>query len=131
MAWESPGQIVTFPTTSTGIARHRFVNVSTSGNLIYTVVNGNAVGVTQDGTTHSTNQPTALPVMISGISKLHVSTASTVGVGQTIAASSRGSAVPAAAASYAVGKVVAGTSGGAGRYVSVLIQPVGHSTALV
>src|SRR5688572_3507199 len=124
MAWESPGQIVSFPTTSTGIARYRFVNVSTSGNAIYTVVDGSAVGVTQDGTTGSTVQPTAVAVMISGVSKLAVSTASTVGVGQVVAATSRGSIKGAVAASFALGKVVAGTSGGAGRVVSVLIQPV-------
>lgn len=130
MAWESPGHLVTFPCVTTGIARYRFVDISTAGNVIYTVVNGPTIGVIQDGTTGSTVDPTNVSVMINGVSKVAVSTASTVGVGQTVAASSRGSIVGAAAASYAVGRVVAGTSGGAGRVVSVLINPVGHSTAL-
>lgn len=130
MAYESPVHLISFPTTSTGIARYRFVDLSTSGNLIYTVSNGNAVGVVQDGSTGSTVPPNAMAVMTAGISKVAVSTASTVGVGQTVAATSRGSIKGAAAASHAVGKVVAGTSGGAGRIVSVLISPVGHSTAL-
>ena len=131
MAWEAPGQIVTFPCVTTGLARYRFVNISTAGNVIYTVAAGESIGVIQDGTTGSTVDPTCASVMISGISKVAVSTASTIGVGQTVAASSRGSAVVAIAASYAVGKVVAGTSGGANRVVSVLLSPAGHSTALV
>lgn len=130
MAWEAPGQIVSFPTTSTGIAQYRYVNISTAGNLIYTVSNGFAVGITQAGSTGSTTPPTSLPVMISGISKLAVSTASTIGRGELIAATSRGSAKPAAAASYVTGQVVAGTSGGASRVLSVLIMHTG-STALV
>lgn len=131
MAWEAPGQIISLPCATTGIARYRFVNISTAGNVIYTVANGESIGVIQDGTTGSTVDPTNVAVMIAGVSKVAVSTASTIGVGQTVGASSRGSAVVAVAASFAVGKVLAGTSGGAGRVLSVLLSPVGHSTALV
>ena len=130
MAVEFPGQIVSLPCATTGIAQYRFVNISTAGNVIYTVASGPAIGVTQTGTTGSTEDPKSISVMISGISKLAVSTASTHGVGELVAATSRGSLKTAAAASHVVGQVIAGSSGGAGRVVSVLIAGVTGSTAL-
>lgn len=131
MAVEFPGQIISLPVATTGIPQYRFVTVSTAGNVILTVSNGPSIGVTQAGTTGSTVDPTgSLPVMVSGVSKLAVSTASTCGVGEVIAATSRGSIKPAAAASHIAGMVVAGSSGGAGRVVSVLIAGVSASTAL-
>lgn len=130
MAWEAPGQIITLPCATTGLARYRFVNVSTAGRVIYTVASGPSIGVLQDGTTASTVDPTAVSVMISGVSKVAVSTASTCGVGEVVAVTSRGSVKPAVAAAYAAGQIVAGTSGAAGRVVSVLIAGVGNSTAL-
>lgn len=131
MAWEAPGQIISFPTTSTGIGQYRAVNISTSGNVIYTASNGPNIGVTQAGSTGSTTPPNTLPVMVSGVSKLAGATASTVGVGEIIANTSIGKAKPMAAASYPLGKVVAGTSGGAGRVLSVLLAGVTASTATV
>lgn len=130
MAWEAPGQIISLPCVTTGIARYRLVNVSTAGNVIYTVADGPSIGVIQDGTTASTRDPVVASVMISGVSKLAVSTASTVGVGQVVAATSRGSIKGAVAASAVAGQVVAGTSGGAGRVVSLLISGVSATTAL-
>ena len=130
MAWEAPGQIITLPCVTTGIPRFRFVNVSTAGNVIYPVVNGQTIGVIQDGTTGSTVDPTNVSVMVSGVSKLAIVSASTVGVGEVVGASSRGSAIAMAAASVAAGQVIAGSSGGASRVVSVLF-PVSHSTATV
>lgn len=131
MAWEQPGQIVSLPCVTTGIGQYKFVNISTAGNVIRTVRDGAAIGVSQTGTTGSTIDPTGISVMVSGISKVKFSTASTVGVGQVVAASSLGSPVPAVAASFVVGQIVAGSSGGAGRVVSVLIAGPGASTALV
>ena len=128
MAWEAPGRIVTFPCVTTGIAQYRFVDISTAGNVIYTVASGPSIGITQSGTTGSTVDPTHIDVMINGVSKLAVSTASTHGVGEIVAATSRGSLKTMAAASVPCGRVVAGTSGGAGRVVSVLF-PVAASTA--
>ena len=130
MAWEAPGQIISLPCATTGIPRYRFVNISTAGNVIYPVVNGQTIGVIQDGTTGSTVDPTNVSVMVSGVSKLAVVSASTVGVGEVVGASSRGSAIAMAAASVPAGQVIAGTSGGANRVVSVLF-PIGHSTATV
>lgn len=130
MAWESAGQIVTFPCVTTGIAQYRFVDISTAGNVIYTVASGPTIGITQDGTTGSTVDPTNISVMINGISKLAVSTASTMGVGEIIAATSKGSSKTMVAASVPAGRIVAGTSGAAGRVVSVLF-PIAASTATI
>ena len=88
MAWEAPGQIVSFPCVTTGLARYRFVNISTAGRVIYTVANGESIGVIQDGTTGSTVDPTVVSVMVNGVSKVAVSTASTIGVGISFMASS-------------------------------------------
>lgn len=131
MAWEAPGQIISLPCVTTGIPRYRFVNVSTAGNVIYPVVNGATIGVIQDGTTGSTVDPTNVSVMISGVSKLAVVSATTVGVGEVVGASSRGSAIAMAAAAPAAGQVLAGTSGGASRVLTVLIAGVSASTATV
>lgn len=130
MAWDSPGHIVSFPTTSTGLVRYRFVNISTSGNLIYPTGGGPSIGVLQEGSTGSTTAPRSLPVMISGISKIDVVAASTVGVGQIVVASSVGSPVGSTAGDYVSGRIVAGTSGSSRRILSVLVLPSGPSTAL-
>ncbi len=130
MAWEAPGQLITLPCVTTGIIQYSFVNVSTAGRVIYTTLGGNSVGVIQDGTTSSTVDPTAATVMVSGVSKVRVVSSSTVGVGDVIAASSRGSVVATTAAAKRLGQIVAGTSGGANRIVSVLLAtPVGNSTS--
>ena len=131
MAVEFPGQIVSLPCVTTGIGQYKFVNISTAGNVIKTVVDGHSIGVTQTGTTGSTVDPKAISVMVSGVSKLVCTTASTIGVGQVVAASSAGHAKIMVAAAIPAGQIVAGTSGGAGRVLSVLIAGVGHSTATI
>ena len=131
MASENPGQVVTFPCVSTGIRQYSFVNISTAGNVIKPLVDGHTVGVTQTGTTGSTVDPKAISVMISGISKLVCSTASTIGVGQIVAAATSGNAKIMVAAAIPAGQIVAGSSGGAGRVLSVLIAGVGASTATI
>ena len=131
MAVEFPGQIVSLPCVTTGINQYRFVNISTAGNVIRPVADGHTIGVTQTGTTGSTVDPKSISVMISGISKLALSTASTIGVGQVIASSTKGDAKILVAASIPAGQIVAGSSGGAGRVVSVLIAGVNVSTASI
>lgn len=131
MAWEAPGQIVNFPCITTGLARYRFVAISTAGNVQYPSLGAPCVGVLQIGTTHTTRDPVVAPVMISGVSKVSVASQSTVGVGQVVAASSRGSIVPSTVGSYVVGQVIAGTSGAANRVISVLLaNGPSNSTAL-
>lgn len=130
MAVEFPGQIISLPCATTGIAQYRFVDISTAGNVIAPVANGQTIGVTQTGTTGSTEDPKSITVMISGVSKLAVSTASTCGVGEVVAATTAGSIKPMTAAAIPAGRIIAGSSGGAGRVVSVLLS-VAASTATV
>lgn len=132
MAWEAPGLVVSFPTTSTGLVRYQFVSISTNGNAVACTTNLIPVGVAQDGTTYSTAPPTptAIPVMVSGISKVYIDAASTVGVGQLVAAST-GGVKGLAAEDTVAGLVVAGTSGSGARVVSVLLSGPSASTATV
>lgn len=130
MALEYPGLIITLPCVTTGIRQYQFIDVSTAGRAIHPVVNGQTIGVTQTGTTGSTIDPTSITIMVNGVSKLAVVSASTVGVGEVVGTSTRGSAIPMVAASIPAGRVIAGTSGGAGRVVSVLF-PIAASTATV
>ncbi len=130
MALEAPGLTFTFPCLTTGIRQYQFVDISTAGRVIHPVVNGPTIGVSQTGTTGSTVDPSSIVVMLNGISKLAVVGASTCGVGEIVGSSTRGSAIPMVAASLPAGRIVAGSSGGAGRVVSVLF-PIPASTATV
>jgi hypothetical protein len=103
--------------------QYKFVTLNASGQAA--VVSSSAeptiLGVLQ-------NKPTvagqAASVMISGISKIKA-TASTVSVGDLVSASSEGFAVALTSTGNAVGRIVAGSSGGAGRVLSVEIQNIG------
>lgn len=121
---------VTFPTATTGLARWRFASLSTAGNAQYSVAGGGgAVGAIIDGTTGSTSANNiSVSVQLTGIAKVSAP-ASTVGVGQTVTASSLGQAVPVTAGDVAVGLVVAGSSGAAGRILSILLGTPAGSTA--
>lgn len=124
MAYEIPGQLVTLA-ASTDLSTHQFkfvVNLSdhraalpaasTLGNSIFGVLQNKPV------------EDEAATIMVSGISKVRA-TASTLSQGDLCAASSAGFAVPAVAGDYVVGRVMHGSSGGANRVLTVLIQPVG------
>lgn len=130
MAREHPVLVAPFPTTSTGLVRYQFGSISTSGQVIAGTSNNQPFGVVQDGTTGSTRQPRAVSLMLYGISKLKLDTATTVGVGQLVAASTIG-AVGLAAEDIAAGLIVEGTSGGANRIVSILLSGPAASTASV
>lgn len=129
MARENPVLVVPFPTTSTGLVQFQFASLSTSGNLIAATTNLNPVGVLQEGSTGSTVPPRSLPVMVSGISKLKLDSASTVGVPDIVSASTVGAKAPAAG-DVVAGMIVEGTSGGANRVVSILLAGPTGSTAI-
>lgn len=129
MARENPVLVVPFPTTSTGLVQYQFASISTAGNLVACTSNLHAVGVLQEGSTNTTVPPRSLPVMVYGISKVKLDSATTVGVGQLVVASTVG-ALTAAAQDFVAGLVVEGTSGGANRIVSVLLSGPQGSTAL-
>ena len=129
MAWEAPQQILTFPTATTGLVRYQFASLTTAGNVIAATTNTQPLGVIQDGTTNSTVDPTHISVMVAGVSKLKLDTASTVAVSDIVSASTVGAKAPAAG-DVVAGLIVAGASGGAGRLVSVLIAAPTGSTAI-
>ena len=129
MAREHPVLVIPLPTTSTGLVQFQFASVSTSGNLVACTSNLHAVGVLQEGSTNSTVPPRSLPVMVSGVSKLKLDTATTVGVGQLVVASTAG-ALTAAAQDFVAGLIIEGTSGSSNRIVSVLLSGPQGSTAL-
>lgn len=114
---EVPGLIATFPTTSTGLKQYSFVKQSTSGNLIVTTLGSQALGVIQAGTTSSTRHGPSLPVMLSGISKVRTTGASTLGIPDLVSAGAAGGAVVSTGS--VVGRIVGGSSGGSGRILFV------------
>lgn len=132
MAAIDQGQtIVSLPCNTTGLKPYKFVTVDASGYVTYPANAAGAIGILQGGTTGSTNVPVGVPVAIAGISKLAISTASTVGAPDLVMSSSVGSALAMTAAGVVSGKIVRGSSGGANRVVSVLIAGVNGSTATV
>lgn len=124
MAFENLSGMVTVP-ASTGISQFRFVTVNTSGNLAYPAAGAAALGVlVSSGTTGSTDDTQVGTVQMHGVASVKA-TASTLSRGDTVAASSVGFAVPTSAGDYTVGVVVDGTSGGAGRLLTVALLPIG------
>jgi hypothetical protein len=122
MAYEIPGQMVTLA-ASTTLTQYTFKDIGTDGRLLDPAGSTAPIfGVLQ-------NKPTADQagtVMISGISKV-IATASTLAAGDLCASSTDGEAIPVAAGDFIVGRVVGGSSGGAGRVLSVEITPIGSS----
>jgi hypothetical protein len=124
MAYEIPGQMVTAPAGSTALAaaQYRFVTLDGTGKAI---LPGSTAGPSVFGVLQNKPANTeAASVMINGLSKVKA-TASTLAAGDLCAASSAGFAVPLVAGDYAVGRIVAGSSGGAGRVLTVSIEPIG------
>lgn len=122
MAIEIPGQIISMVAT-TGLSASRFVKADASGYAAYPALGAPIDGVLQESSTGSTTKY-AKPVVISGVVKVEAPS-STIAVGDLVAASSVGKAVASTAGAYVVGRVVAGSSGGAGRLLSVLLNPIG------
>jgi hypothetical protein len=129
MARENPVLVVPFPTTSTGLVQFQAASLSTSGNLIAATTDLSPVGILQEGSTGSTVPPRSLPVMVLGISKLKLDSASTVAVPEIVSASTVGAKTPVAG-DFILGMIVEGSSGGANRVVSVLLSGPGGSTAV-
>lgn len=128
MAYEIPGQMITVAASTVMSAyQFRFVTLNASGLLTLptSTAGVSTIGVLQnkpadDGTADGP----AGSVMINGVSKVKA-TASTLSAGDLCAASSAGFAVPVVAGDYVVGRVLGGSSGGAGRVLTVLLQNIG------
>ena len=110
---------------STGIPQYRFVAITSTGGAGYPAAGAPVAGVSYDGSTASTRAGQVITVMPPGGVWKVACSASTLAVGDAVAASSVGYAVPTSAGDYRVGTVVAGSSGAANRIVSVLVDNIG------
>jgi len=127
MAYEIPGFAFTLPASANlSTFQYTFVTVDAAGEAGPPATTGEAIlGVLQN---KPTVQGQAASIMVNGISKI-TAPASTLAEGDLCEASTAGQAIPLAAGGNAVGRIVSGSSGGAGRVLSVLITPYG-STAI-
>ncbi len=129
MAYEIPGFAFTLPASADlSTSQYSFVEVDTAGEVALPATTATAIlGVLQN---KPTVQGQAASIMVNGISKI-TAPASTVAEGDIIQASTLGQAVAHATGGNAVGRIVSGSSGGAGRVLSVLIQPFGSTEIAV
>ncbi len=122
MAWENTSPYITvLPTT--GLRQFHFVTVNTAGLLAYPAVGARAIGVlVSNGTTNSTVDPVkGATVQIYGVAKLEAITG-TAKAASLIQSSSIGYAMGQTGAGHTMGICVAGTTGGTGRMMSVLLR---------
>ncbi len=127
MAFEIPGFAFTLPAAADlSASQYTFVTIDASGEAVLPATTGEAViGVLQN---KPTVQGQAASIMVNGISKI-VAPASTLANGDLVEASTDGEAIPLAAGGFGVGRIVGGSSGGAGRVLSVQLGHYG-STAI-
>ena len=127
MAFEIPGFAFTLPAAANlSTSQYTFMTIDAGGEAFLPATTGEAIlGVLQN---KPTVQGQAASIMVNGISKI-TAPASTVSNGDLVEASTLGQAIALAAGGNAVGRIVGGSSGGAGRVLSVLITPYG-STAI-
>ena len=113
-------------TASTGLRQYRAVAVNTSGVAAEPTAGASIVGVIRHLTesTASGHTPTVALYTNGMIAKMEA-TASTVAVGDNVQVSTAGEAIALASGGYAIGTVVAGSSGAANRILSVLLAPIG------
>ena len=121
---------VTVPASATGLPRWRFCRLSTAANTQGQAALGTSevsvFGVIIDGTTGSTVATNiTCSVQTGGIAKVSAGAADTLAAGDLVACGTGGKAVPLAAGDYAVGRVVAGSSGAINRVLSISLEPIG------
>lgn len=124
MAFEIPdqGQQYTLPASTALIGKKfRFVTVNASGQAAFPTVGAPVAGVLQNAPEVVND---ACTIFGAGISKVEAA-GSTVAVGDLVAASSIGRAVAVGSGNYAVGRVVLGSSGSTGRYLTVRLESIG------
>lgn len=123
MAWDSNLGPNTF-VASTGLRQFRAV-VNGASAVAYPAAGAPIDGViVSEGTTGSTSDTQYVAVQSYGVVKMEAP-ASTLSAGDLCVASSVGCAAPSSAGDYVIGRVVAGSSGGANRVLSVLLLPIG------
>lgn len=100
---------------------YKFVDIDAQGHAIIMDTTGNnlAAGVLYGRTATTSTEAEVVPVAIGGVVKVRLA-ASTMAVGNWVAASSAGLGVAPSTDGYVMGKLVAGTSGTTGRIASML-----------
>lgn len=126
MAADHPMFTYSMPAASTGIAKHRFVQASATG-VSYPPVGGlGVIGVTLTTFSSATTQDFRWGTVAMPGALLKVSApASTLSAGDRVSCSSRGQAIPLSAGYNELGTVIHGSSGGAGRILSVMVTLAG------
>lgn len=129
-------EIIDGPATgqaSTGLRQYRAVRMGTNGYLGYP--NASTIGqpidgvIVTEGTTGSTADPQFVGIQTEGIVKMEAES-STLAVGDYVSASSVGRAQTCTnTGDFRIGRVWAGSSGGANRVISVLLSPIGSTVA--
>lgn len=109
---------------STGIAAFRFVTMSGGNAALATSGTASVIGVTTIGTTGSTSDSSVGIYPLGSVAKV-TAPASTVAKGDKVSCSTAGQVAALGAGDFEVGIVVAGSSGGAGRVLSVLLTNAG------
>lgn len=123
MAYEVPGQTISLDSGSTAITQFVGVSFNATGVILAaSTADTNVIGIAQTGN-DSTTAGEAINVMIGGISKLKAA-ASTMAAGDAFGLNASGLAIPLAGNATQKGVVVEGTSGAAGRVLSVLFAPI-------
>jgi hypothetical protein len=122
MAWDAADEYITLPaSTSVSLKQYQFVTVGSDGKLTNPTAGGRVIGVlVSSGTTPANVKNPVGTVQIVGVSKAYAK-GSTLGVGDTVSASSVGYAKPSSASGYVIGYVVDGSSGSTGRVISVTL----------
>jgi hypothetical protein len=120
MAYSESAQIVSMDSGSTFAATdlYKFV-VATTAGVVLPNTTGNVlpIGVLY-GRTSTTSAGQAVPVAIGGIAKVNMA-ASTLAAGDYVGSSTAGLGIAPSSDAYTAGQIVSGSSGGAGRKVSV------------
>ena len=101
---------------------YKFIDLDAQGHAILMDTTGNnlAFGVLYGVTKTTSTEAEAVPVAYGGVVKVQA-LASTMSVGNWVAASSSGLATAPSTDGYVFGRVIEGTSGAAGRILTVAV----------
>lgn len=125
MAYSDQAQLTSIIAGTTFAAGdlYKFLDLDAQGHCIIMDTTGNnlPVGVLYGVTKTTSTEAEAVPVAYGGVVKVQA-LASTMSVGNWVAASSSGMAVAPSTDGYVFGRVIEGTSGAAGRILTVIVS---------
>jgi hypothetical protein len=117
MAYDNPDEFITLPAT-TGLVQYQFVTVNSAGKAARPAAGARVLGVLVSSGTNGSTEDRYATIQLTGVSKA-IAKGSTLGVGDTVSASSIGYAKPSTSGGYVIGLVLEGSSGSTGRIISV------------